>query len=201
MISRLKGELVEQNPPSVLIDVNGVGYEVQVPMTTLFELPQAGQQVVLHTHFVVREDAQQLYGFSTKADRSLFQTLIKVNGVGPKMALAIMSTMNASQFALAVENDEVKQLTSIPGVGKKTAERLIVEMRGKLEVSSTEGALSGLAQSATTLLNRNAAAEAEEALLALGYKPTDATKMVARASEQGDAPVEVLIKRALSEAA
>lgn len=201
MISRLKGTLIEQAPPAILIDVSGVGYEVQVPMTTLFDLPQAGQTVVLHTHFVVREDAQQLYGFSTKADRSLFKTLIKVNGVGPKMALAIMSSMNATQFALAVENDEVKQLTSIPGVGKKTAERLIVEMRGKLEVSSTEGALDAMAQASTTLLNRNAAAEAEEALLALGYKPTDATKMVAKATAMGDAPVEQLIKRALTEVA
>jgi len=198
MISRIKGVLVEQLPPAITVDVQGVGYEIQVPMTTLYEMPPLGNEVILHTHFVVREDAQMLFGFRNKTDRSLFQTLIKVNGVGPKMALAIMSTMSFDQFALAVENEEVKFLTSIPGVGKKTAERMIVEMRGKLEVRSTEGALDSMAEKSAPLTSRQMVNDAEQALTALGYKPSEISKLMAAIDDPTGMSVEQIIKAALA---
>ena len=127
MIGRLRGIIIEKQPPLVLIEVGGVGYEVHMPMTCFYELPEAGQEAIVFTHFVVREDAQLLYGFNNKQERTLFKELIKTNGVGPKLALAILSGMSAQQFVNAVEREEVGALVKLPGIGKKTAERLIVE--------------------------------------------------------------------------
>ena len=129
MIGRIRGTLVEKLPPEVLIDVSGVGYDIQMPMTSLYQLPELGQEVVVYTHFVVREDAQLLFGFADRQERALFRELIKANGVGPKMALTIMSGMSAAQFVQVVNNADVASLVRLPGVGKKTAERLLVEMK------------------------------------------------------------------------
>ena len=133
MIGRIRGTLVHKQPPDVLVDVGGVGYEVQVPLTTLFELPEVGAEITLVTHFVVREDAQQLYGFLRERDRGLFRQLIRVNGVGPKLGLAILSGMDADSFVRCVQREDIKALVALPGVGKRTAERLLVDMRSKLE--------------------------------------------------------------------
>ena len=194
MIGRLKGILAEVQAPDILVDVGGVGYELQVPMTTLFELPQLGAELSLFTHMVVREDAQLLYGFLWERDRTLFRHLIRVNGVGPKLALAILSGMDAASFARCVQEDDTDPLVSLPGVGKKTAERLLVEMRGRIEdwmlesdAASPEGRPSG----------RNMLAEAESALVALGYRPADASKAVAAANDGSAERSEELIRRAL----
>lgn len=133
MIGRLRGIIIEKQPPLVLIEVGGVGYEVHMPMTCFYELPEAGQEAFVFTHFVVREDAQLLYGFNNKQERTLFKELIKTNGVGPKLALAILSGMSAQQFVNAVEREEVVALVKLPGIGKKTAERLIVEMKDRFK--------------------------------------------------------------------
>ena len=184
MIGRLKGILLEKNPPNMLIDVQGVGYDVLAPMSSFYPLPGIGAEATLHTHFAVSETAQQLYGFVTKGERELFRLLIRVNGVGPKMALALMSGMNADEFVRCVQDSNVSALVKVPGVGRKTAERLIVEMRDKLgdwSASSTPVALAAgnvqpeLGQSQNALV-----ADAESALIALGYKPTDAAKAVAK---------------------
>lgn len=133
MIGRLRGLIIEKQPPKVLIEVGGVGYEVFMPMTCFYELPDNGKEVIVLTHFAVREDAQILYGFNHEQERELFRELIKVNGVGPKLALAILSGMSAQQFISAVEQGEIKTLVKLPGVGTKTAERLIVEMKDRLK--------------------------------------------------------------------
>jgi Holliday junction DNA helicase RuvA len=201
MISRLQGTLLEKHPPALLVDVQGVGYEVLVPMSTLFQLPDTGDEVILFTHFVVREDAQQLFGFVDKRDRELFRTLIRVNGVGPKMALAIMSGMDTTDLVRCVNNNDVAALCRIPGVGKKTAERLLVEMRDKLgqwEVSEEGAAASG---AGAILQAMDELAEAESALVALGYKATEASRMVnAVAGENDGASSEELIRLALKSA-
>ena len=129
MIGRIRGILLEKQPPEVLIEASGVGYEVQMPMTSFYQLPDVGQEAVVYIHFVVREDAQLLFGFADKQERALFRELIKVNGVGPKLALTILSGMSAAQFIQCVSHDDVSGLVKLPGVGKKTAERLVVEMR------------------------------------------------------------------------
>ena len=140
MIGRLQGKVVEKQAPDLLIDVQGVGYEVLVSLNTFFDVPEIGAVVTLHTHFVVREDIQQLYGFTKLSERSLFRNLIKVNGVGPKMALAILSGMSANDFALCVHNNDTAALVKLPGVGKKTAERLLIEMRDKIgDIDTTAG--------------------------------------------------------------
>ena len=131
MIGKIRGILVEKNPPEVQIDVGGIYYEVQVPMSTLYQLPELGKELILHTHFVVREDAQLLYGFYDAKDKSMFRSLIKVNGVGPKMALGILSGMEADDFVRTVRGNDINALVNMPGIGKKTAERLIVEMRDR----------------------------------------------------------------------
>ncbi|TYF42901.1 Holliday junction branch migration protein RuvA, partial [Enterobacter hormaechei] len=133
MIGRLRGIILEKQPPLVLLETAGVGYEVHMPMTCFYELPEAGQEAIVFTHFVVREDAQLLYGFNNKQERTLFKELIKTNGVGPKLALAILSGMSAQQFVNAVEREEVGALVKLPGIGKKTAERLIVEMKDRFK--------------------------------------------------------------------
>ena len=133
MIGRLKGILLEKQPPEILLDVQGVGYELLLPMTSFYNLPEIGQEATLFTHLVVREDAHLLFGFAQKTDRTLFRELIKTNGVGPKLALAILSAMSVEDFAYAIEREELSKLVKIPGVGKKTAERLLVELKGKFK--------------------------------------------------------------------
>ncbi|MGB2041657.1 MAG: Holliday junction branch migration protein RuvA [Porticoccaceae bacterium] len=193
MIGRLQGTVIDKQAPDLLLDVQGVGYEVLVSLSTFFAVPEVGQSVTLHTHFVVRDDAQLLFGFSELSERTLFRHLIKVNGVGPKMALAILSGMSASEFALCVHNNDVATLVKLPGVGKKTAERLVIEMRdrvGDIEASGAGGA-------AMTPQQPDMAEEAESALIALGYKPQDAAKMVNRAVSEDIASAEQLIRAAL----
>jgi holliday junction DNA helicase RuvA len=185
MIGRLQGQLIETQAPEVLIDVNGVGYEVLVPMTTLYELPPLGREVTLLTHLAVSENAQTLYGFYSKKDRELFRTLIKVSGVGPKMALAILSGMDSDQLVNCVMQDDVSALVKLPGVGKKTAERLIIELRDKLKNWQVQNAPLAAMEAASQPQGATAGAsdivaEAESALVSLGYKPTEASKVVAR---------------------
>ena len=195
MIGRIRGILSEVQAPDILVDVGGVGYELQVPMTTLYELPQSGAEVSLFTHFVVREDAQLLYGFLQERDRALFRNLIKVNGVGPKLALAILSGMDAQSFARCVQRDDTSTLVQLPGVGKKTAERLLVEMRDKLEDWLLE--LDAVPVDEGVVDSRDMLAEAESALVALGYKPAEASKAVAAANDGSIDKSEELIRRAL----
>jgi len=199
MIGRIRGTLVHKQPPDVLVEVGGVGYELQVPMTTLFQLPELGSEVSLLTHFVVREDAQLLYGFIHESDRSLFRQLIKVSGVGPKLALTILSGMDSSSFARCVQRDDISSLVALPGVGKKTAERLLVEMRDKLKnwLVRGDGAGEALANGEALAPVTDIVADAEGALIALGYKPQDATRMVTAVNDDSVLDSEDLIRRAL----
>lgn len=181
MIGRITGILLEKQAPELLIDIQGLGYEVQVSLTTFFGLPACGEKVTLHTHFVVREDAQLLYGFAEQSERELFRTLIKVSGVGPKMALAILSGMTARDFVRCVQNNDTGTLVKLPGVGKKTAERLIVEVRDKLASFSDkfgDGLEAGSQSLPLSSKQSHVIAEAESALIALGYKPQEAARMV-----------------------
>jgi Holliday junction DNA helicase RuvA len=188
MIGRLQGVIIDKQAPDLLLDVQGVGYEVLVSLSTFFAVPEPGETVTLHTHFVVREDVQQLYGFVELSERALFRHLIKVNGVGPKMALAILSGMSASEFAICVHNNLVK----LPGVGKKTAERLVIEMRDRVgDIDATVTTAAAIAK------QPDLSQEAESALIALGYKPQDAAKMVSRAAADDISSAEQLIRAAL----
>ena len=199
MIGRIRGNLVHKQPPDILVEVGGVGYELQVPLTTLFQLPELGTEVSLVTHFVVREDAQLLYGFIDEQDRSLFRHLIKVSGVGPKLALTILSGMDSSSFVRCVQRDDISSLVALPGVGKKTAERLLVDMRDKLSdwLVSTGKADVGSASDATVQPETDFVADAEGALIALGYKPQQASRMVAAVNDDSVASSEELIRRSL----
>jgi Holliday junction DNA helicase RuvA len=199
MIGRIRGTLVHKQPPEILVEVGGVGYEIQVPMTTLFQLPEMGAEVSLVTHFVVREDAQQLYGFVDERDRALFRQLIRVSGVGPKLALTILSGMDAASFARCVQRDDISSLVALPGVGKKTAERLLVEMRDKLQdwLGQLEGAPVGATGGVLIAPVTDRVADAESALVALGYKPAEASKVVAAVNDDSVADSEELIRRAL----
>src|SRR5690606_6280124 len=181
MISRLCGLLLEKTPPILLLDVNGVGYEVFVPMTSFYALPEIGSEVTLHTHFALREAAQQLYGFVEARGRELFRTLIKVNSVGPKLALAIMSGMESVELLRCVRSDNVKALSQIPGIGKKTAERLIIELRDKL--TDWDAGASGAATSVLVKTGDRGNA-AECALIALGYKPVEVTRPASATQQQ-----------------
>jgi Holliday junction DNA helicase RuvA len=196
MIGFLRGVLVDKQPPSLLLDVQGVGYEVEAPMTTFYELPAVGENVALFTHLAVREDAHTLYGFSKASDRSLFRSLIKVNGVGARLALTILSGMQAGEFALCVQAGDTAALVKLPGVGKKTAERLVVEMRDKLSGwGATEGfAGTAAARPAPDVLNP--VEEAVSALIALGYKANEASRLV-RAVDARDMSTEDIIRAAL----
>lgn len=199
MIGRIRGNLVHKQAPLILVEVGGVGYELHVPMTTLFQLPALGSEVSLVTHFVVREDAQLLYGFIEEADRSLFRELIKVSGVGPKLALTILSGMDAQSFARCVQRDDISSLIALPGVGKKTAERLLVEMRDKLtdwlvRADKAQGQADGGVCLAPLT---DIVADAEGALITLGYKPQEASRMVAAINDDSVVDSEDLIRRAL----
>ncbi len=200
MIGRLKGQLVEVQPPLLLLDVQGVGYEVQAPMTTFYQLPSAGESVTLHTHLAVSETAHQLYGFASRADRDLFRALIKVNGVGPKMAIAILSGMEAADLARCVQEDNLTALVKVPGVGRKTAERLMIELRDKLTQWQLPavGSVSVAAPSHSPAAGVSASEEAESALVALGYKPAEAARMVTAARKEApDERAQTLIRLAL----
>lgn len=191
MIGRLKGTLLEKQPPSLLIDVNGVGYDVQAPMTTFYELPATGSEVVLHTHLAVREDAHVLYGFIRETERAMFRNLIKISGVGPKLALAILSGMSADEFAACVHAGDSAGLTRLPGVGKKTAERLVVEMKDRLKewqgVSLPTDAVSPI-----SVVKTDTVKDAISALISLGYKPQEASRMVSGIETDGLASEELI---------
>ena len=192
MIGRLQGTVIDKQAPDLLLDVQGVGYELLVSLSTFFAIPAVGESVTLHTHFVVREDVQQLYGFTERSERTLFRHLIKVNGVGPKMALGVLSGMSANEFAACVHHNDVDTLVRLPGVGKKTAERLVIEMRDR--VGSIEASVSSTnVHTAQPDLTQ----EAESALIALGYKPQDAAKMISRVAGKETLGVEQLIRSAL----
>ena len=194
MISRLTGILAAKRAPQILIDCHGVGYEADVSMTTFYKLPEVGQQISIWTHLLVKEDSHSLIGFDNEQERKLFRQLIRITGVGPKMALTILSGIDEQQFALCIANNDVAMLTRLPGVGKKTAERLIIEMRDKIDVTAGELPTQQAAAGGHSIIN-----EAIEALQALGYKPTDAEKMISRAQQQGESAdsASQLIKQAL----
>jgi len=193
MIGLLRGELVHKQPPILVVDVHGVGYELEAPMTTFYDLPDAGQTVTLHTHFVVREDAQLLYGFSRIEQRALFRSLLRVNGVGPRVALALLSGMGTDEFFACVTQDDVDMLTRVPGIGRKTAQRLIVEMRDKIASSGDvpgPGVVVGGSAGASPMR------DAVSALVSLGYKPAEATRAI-RVFEGKDLSCEQMIRQAL----
>jgi Holliday junction DNA helicase RuvA len=196
LIGRLRGVLVKKEPPALLVDVDGVGYELEAPMTTFYDLPATGENVTLYTHLVVREDAHLLFGFARESQRRLFRGLLKVNGVGPRVALAVLSGLTDQEFVRAIQQEDIDRLTRVPGIGRKTAERLIVEMRDKLagEVP-TEVPLA--ASSGTP---DDPVGEAVNALIALGYRPNEASRMVRAVSAQGLATEEI-IRQALKSVA
>ena len=196
MIGRLSGVLLEKQAPDLLIDVNGVGYGVQAPLSSFLDIGQVGSNITLLTHFVVREDAQLLYGFSDKMQRTMFRTLIKVSGVGPKLALGILSSMDADTFARCIQNHEVTALTKLPGVGKKTAERLIVEMQDRLKEWQTQAPLWAAVEQTETDSRNYLLADAESALISLGYKPQEAAKMLSKMPAEINSSEE-MIRRAL----
>ena len=195
MIGRLQGTLVSKQPSMLLVDVHGVGYEVEAPLSTMFDLPATGQSVTLLIHTVVREDAFLLYGFLRETERSLFRSLLKISGVGAKMALAILSGMSAQEFSDAVQRNDVSTLIRLPGIGRKTAERLIIELRDRL------GGLDGATvPSATGAIGRNPLDEAITALEALGYKPVEAARMAKAVPESATLEAGEIIRAALKQA-
>jgi len=194
MIGRLRGIILEKQAPDLVLDVQGVGYEVAAPMSTFCNLPPLEQEVSLYTHLVVREDAQLLYGFATIRERLLFRSLLKVNGVGAKLALTILSGSDVDDFARSVQEGDAASLTRLPGVGKKTAERLIIEMRDRLKEVSGAMGLKPVTSEAAILAG--AKDEASEALVALGYKPTEAERMIRAVGGENLTTAE-LIRQAL----
>lgn len=191
MIGRIHGVILEKQPPYLLIETGGIGYELEAPMTTFYKLPETGEQVMLYTHLVIREDAHLLFGFATERERKLFRTLLKVNGVGARLALAILSGMDAEDFARIVHDGDANQLTHLPGVGRKTAERLIMEMRDRLKDWQPSPSTN-----TGTPAEDDVSADAISALIALGYKPQEASKFVYAAATPGMSSEE-LIKAAL----
>ncbi len=203
MIGRLRGIIVEKQAPDLLLEVGGVGYEVQLPLTSFYNLPAIGQEAIIYTHFVVREDAQLLYGFSSTAERSLFRQLIKANGIGPKMALTILSGLTANQFVRCVQHDDISTLVKLPGVGKKTAERLLVEMRDRLKdwglsvaTPVTDHLVLGDDEVTSFELKESPEQDAISALQSLGYSASQAQAAVKKVFKQ-DLSSEQLIKAAL----
>jgi Holliday junction DNA helicase RuvA len=192
MIGSIRGRIASKTPPQLMVEVAGVGYEIEAPMSTFFLLPSIGEEVFLLTHLVVREDAHILYGFGTHDERRLFRSLIKVSGVGPKIALALLSGINVEAFALCVQNQDIAALTKVPGIGRKTAERLVVEMKDRLGPPS-DTVVNAAVSSPPGV---NPEAEAFGALVALGYKPAEATRLL-KAAGPGTHSTEELIRRAL----
>jgi len=192
MIGRINGTLLEKNPPALLVSVQGVGYEVDVPMSTFYGLPAVGNAIELHTHFVVREDAQLLFGFASKLERSLFRALLKVNGVGAKVALSILSGMTAEEFFSCIAQKDAVALTRVPGIGKKTAERLVVEMQDKVDALA-----GGSVQAGLPVDNQSSPrSQASDALTALGYKPAEVKRLLDKTAVDGQS-VEEMIRGAL----
>lgn len=198
MIGRLRGTLAEKQPPHLILDVNGLGYELEVPMTTLYRLPPVGETVTLHTHLVVREDAQLLYGFYEKRERELFRELIRLNGVGPKLALALMSGLDVDELVRCVQAQDTSALVKVPGVGKKTAERLLVELKDRFKAWQTTPSMFELVPSGpqSPAPVSSAEADAVSALISLGYKPQEASRAVAAIDAKGLSSEE-LIRRSL----
>jgi Holliday junction DNA helicase RuvA len=197
MIGRLRGQILAKHPPQVLIDVGGVGYEVEAPMSTFYDLPAVGEPVTLITHLLVREDAHVLYGFLAERDRALFRDLLRVTGVGAKMALAILSGMDAQRFALCVEQEDITALSRLPGIGKKTAQRLVMEMKDRVAgLGAGAAGLQPVRETSTPATADEPLADAVSALVALGYKPADANRM-ARAVDDGGKTSEEIIRAAL----
>jgi Holliday junction DNA helicase RuvA len=191
MIGSVRGRIASKTPPQLTVDVGGLGYELEAPMSTFFLLPAVGEEVRLLTHLVVREDAHILYAFATDNERRLFRSLIKVSGVGPKIALALLSGISVEAFALCVQNQDIASLTRVPGIGRKTAERLVVEMKDRLG-PTTDPTIFATASTPAP----NPEAEAFGALVALGYKPAEATRLL-KAAGPGTHTTEELIRRAL----
>jgi len=194
VIGSLRGRITAKSPPQLTVEVGGVGYELEAPMSTFYHLPAAGAEVQLLTHLVVREDAHVLYGFASEEERRLFRALIRVSGVGPKIALALLSGISVAAFAQCVQNEDVAALTRVPGVGRKTAERLIVEMRDRLKAQADSAA------TVAAPTGSSAESEAYGALVALGYRPAEATRLL-KAAGPGTHSTEELIRRALQGAA
>jgi Holliday junction DNA helicase RuvA len=192
MIGLLRGKILDKQPPQLLLDVNGVGYEVDAPMTTFYDLPDVGAEVMLFTHLAVREDAHTLYGFAKRTDRDLFRNLLKVNGVGARLALTILSGMETRVFITCVQAGDAGALVKLPGIGKKTAERLIIELRDRLKLPAEA------VTSATTapVIAASPVEDAVSALVGLGYKPQDASRMV-RSLETANLSSEEIIRGAL----
>lgn len=193
MIGFLRGKLAAKSAPSLILEVSGVGYELDAPMSTFYDLPSVGEELLLHTHLVVREDAHILFGFSSETDRALFRTLIKVNGVGARMALTILSGFSATEFHQCIEAADSAALVRLPGVGKKTAERLLIEMRDRLP-SLEKPPTESIHPSTPTHkpIAGNALSEATSALVSLGYKPAEASRMVRNTSHEGLRSEEII---------
>jgi len=193
MIGRLRGEMVYKRPPFLMVEVNGVGYELEAPMSTFYDLPDQGQSVLLFTHLAVRDDAHILYGFGSESERALFRTLLRVSGVGAKMALAILSGMSAEEFSRCVQNDDAAALIRLPGIGKRTAERLIVEMRDRLDrLDLGSGGASSLVPAPGGASLDTPVSDAVGALIALGYKPSEASRMVRTVDGEGLSSEEII---------
>ena len=192
MIGRLRGTLLAKQPPALVVDVNGVGYELEAPMSTFFDLPETGREVALFTHYAVKEDTAALYGFLREAERSLFRSLQKVSGIGAKISLAVLSGVSTEEFARLIQVGDVGALQRIPGIGKKTAERMLVELRDRVNDL-------GAAATAGGAVPKDPVAEATGALQALGYKPAEVTRLVRDAAAPGDR-AEAIIRKALKAA-
>lgn len=197
MIGCLQGVLLDKRPPTLVLDVHGVGYELDAPMTTFYDLPTVGERVTVYTHMVVREDAQMLFAFSDAAQRDVFRSLLKVSGVGPRVALAILSTLSTRDFFAAVTNDDAACLTRVPGIGRKTAERLIVEMRDRV---MKQAGNDGETPVPAAERRENPVEDAVEALMALGYKPAEASRAIRGLDDVGQSS-EDLIRQALRQLA
>lgn len=195
MIGRLRGTLLAKHPPALLLDVAGVGYELEAPMSTFYELGAVGTDISLHTHLVVREDAFLLYGFHSEAERGLFRQLIKVSGIGAKMALAVLSGLSVDDFRRCVATADIGSMTRVPGIGKKTAERIVMELRDRLDAPSGVQLPARRGQAVPA----DPASEALVALQALGYKPAEAARLVEQSAEPGD-DAETIIRKSLKRA-
>ena len=195
MIGSLRGTLAQKHVPFVVIECAGVGYELETPMSTFLELPEVGADLFLFTHLLVREDAQILYGFASEDERLMFRTLLKVNRVGARMALAVLSTLSTGDFRRCVEREDTGTLSKVPGIGKKTAERLIIEMRDRIDVSASSGG-----KVVPLTVDASARSEAIDALVALGYKPREVNELIASLDIDGKS-AEDIIRLALKQAA
>lgn len=191
MIGSLRGSLSFKQPPSIIIECNGVGYDVETPMSTFFQLPAVGEELFLFTHLLVREDAQILYGFATDTERSLFRLLLRVRGVGAKIGLAILSSMSVADFNRCIEYEDTTALSKIPGIGKKTAERLVIELRDRVDKAAP-------GQAVNVSVGKGAKAEAVDALIALGYRPAEVNKLVSALETDGQS-AEDIIRAALKQ--